>query len=183
MEVDHPSQSTLVILGNKQKWYFLWCPWSQVQQDISGPDTVRRLGCLWAIHHRCTCKWDWTEMLTVSFPLRTKTVWNPFRMNKKRCWRDEGHNSYPLDWFGLVWFIEDLRRFSRTHWNGDCLLEDFSGKTTKILSIRNLSIFMMSSSEYLLLESECSFTKYISSSPNTKYLYLWLPLLKRQRFG
>ena len=30
---------------------------------------------------------------------------------------------------------------------------------------------MMSSSEYLFLESEWSFTKYVSSCPNAKYLY------------
>ena len=29
---------------------------------------------------------------------------------------------------------------------------------------------MMSSSEYLLLESECSFTKYVSSCPNTNII-------------
>ena len=45
----------------------------------------------------------------------------------------------------------------------------FPAKTTKILSTRNSSILMMSSSEYLLLESECSFTKYVSPCPNTKY--------------
>ena len=36
----------------------------------------------------------------------------------------------------------------------------------------------MSSSEYLFLESECSFTQYVSSSPKTKYLYLRLLFLK-----
>ena len=78
---------------------------------------------------------------------------------QKGCRREEGHNSYPLE----------------------CLLSAgrlFSAKTTKILSTRNSSILMMSSSEYLLLESECSFTKYVSSCPNTKYLYLRLPFLK-----
>ena len=73
-EVDHPSQSTVVNLGRKQKWCSLWCPWSQVQQDTSGPDNFRILGCLWTIHHRCTCKWDLTEMLNVSFPLRNRTT-------------------------------------------------------------------------------------------------------------
>ena len=54
----------------------------------------------------------------------------------------------------------------------------FPAKTTKILSTRNSSILMMSSSGYLFLESEYSFTKYVSSCPNTKYLYLRLPFLK-----
>ena len=161
-EVDHPSQSTVVNLGRKQKWCSLWCHWSQVQQDISGPDNFRILGCLMTIHHRCTCRWDWTEMLNVSFPLRAKTVWNPLRMNTERCRREAGT--------------------IRTHWNADCLLEDFPAKITKILSTRNSSILMMSSSEYLFLESECFFTKYVSSCPNNKYLYRRLPFLKMKAF-
>ena len=88
----------LVHLGMKQKWCSLWCPWSQVQQDTSDPDNFRILGRLWTIHHRCTCKWDWTEMLTVSFPLTANTVWNPLRMNIERCRREEGRNSYPLEY-------------------------------------------------------------------------------------
>ena len=51
----------------------------------------------------------------------------------------------------------------------------FPAKTTKILSTRNSSILMVSSSEYLSLESECSITKYVSACPNTIYLYLRLP--------
>ena len=58
----------------------------------------------------------------------------------------------------------------------------FPAKTTKILSTRNSSILMMSSSEHLFLESECSFTKYVSSCPKTKYLYLRLPFLKMKAF-
>ena len=160
-EVGHPSQSTVVNLGRKQKWCSLWCPWSQVQQDTSGPDNFWILGCLWTIHHQCTCKWEWTEMLNVSFPLRAKTVWNPLRMNTERCRREAGT--------------------IRTHRNADCLLEDLQ-KTTKILSTRNPIILMMSSSEYLFLESECSFTKYFSSCPNTKYLYRRLPFLNMKAF-
>ena len=97
-EVYHPSQSTVIHLGMKQKWCSLRCPWSQVQQDTSYPDNFRILGSLWTIHHRCTCKWDWTEMLTVSFPLTANTVWNPLRMNIERCRRVEGRDSYPLEY-------------------------------------------------------------------------------------
>ena len=39
----------------------------------------------------------------------------------------------------------------------------FPEKTTKILSTRNSSILLMSSSENLLLESKYPFTKYASS--------------------
>ena len=64
-EVDHPSQSTVVNLGRNQNWCSLWCPWSQVQQDISGQDNVRILGCLWTKHHRCTCKWNEFHLLCI----------------------------------------------------------------------------------------------------------------------
>ena len=60
----------------------------------------------------------------------------------------------------------------------------FSVKTTKILSYntKNSGILMMSSSVYLLLESEYSFKKYASSRPNTRYLYLHLLFLKMKEF-
>ena len=51
----------------------------------------------------------------------------------------------------------------------------FPAKTKKMLYTRNSSILMMSSSEYFILESECSFTQYASSSLNTRHLYLRLP--------
>ena len=58
----------------------------------------------------------------------------------------------------------------------------FPVKTTKMLSTRNSSILMMSSSENLFLESECSFTRYASLWPKTRYLYLRLPFLKMKEF-
>ena len=39
---------------------------------------------------------------------------------------------------------------------------------------------MMSSSEYLFLESEYSFTKYVPSCLNTRYLYLRLPFFENE---
>ena len=62
-----------------------------------GPDNFQILDCLWTLHHRCTCKWDWTEMLAISFPLRAKTAWIPLRMNTERCRREERHNTYLLE--------------------------------------------------------------------------------------
>ena len=140
--VDHQSQSTVENIGKKQKWLYLWFPWSQVQQDTSGPDNFQILGCLWTIHHRCTCNWDWTEMLTVSFPLRTKTMrFNLYEYRKMSARR--GAQFVPIGMPTVCW-------------------KNFPAKTTKILSTRNSSILMMSSSEYLFLESECSITKYVS---------------------
>ena len=58
----------------------------------------------------------------------------------------------------------------------------FPAKATKILSTRNSIILMISSLECFFSESEWSFTKYVSSCPNTKYLYLRLPFLKMKAF-
>ena len=46
----------------------------------------------------------------------------------------------------------------------------FPPKTTKMLSTRNTSMLMMSSSMYLFFESECSLTKYGTSRPKTRHL-------------
>ena len=90
-EVDHPSQSTEINLGKKQKWCSLCCPWSQVQQDATGPESW-----LWTIYHRCTCKWDWTEMLIVYFPLRAKTMKSALYEYRHMSARRRAH-SYPLE--------------------------------------------------------------------------------------
>ena len=55
-------------------------------------------------------------------------------------------------------------------------------KIMKMLSTRNSSILIMSSSVYLFFESECSFTKYGPSRTKTKYLYLRFPFLWRKEF-
>ena len=83
-------------------------------------------------------------------------------MNTERC-RRRGAQFVPIGMPTVCW-------------------KTFLAKTKKILSTRNSSILMMSSLEYLFLESECSFTKYVSSCPKTKYLYLRLPFLKMKAF-
>ena len=120
-EVDHPSQSTVVNLGKKQKSCSLWCLRFQVQQDTSGPDNFRILGCLWTIHHRCTCKWDWTEMLNVSFPLRAKIVWRKKSASYEyRKMSARGAQFVPIGMPTVCW-------------------KTFPAKTMKILSTRNSS--------------------------------------------
>ena len=82
-KVDHPSQSTEVYLGKKQKWCFLWCPWSQVKQDTSGQDNFRILGCLWTILNRdANC----------FVPVESKD-WNPLCMNTERGGRIRTHRN------------------------------------------------------------------------------------------
>ena len=81
-----PPKSPVVNLGKKQKCCSLWCPCSagymkHLVRKISGFCVV------YGQHYRCTCKWDWTDVLTVSFPLIVKTVWIPLWMNTERCRR------------------------------------------------------------------------------------------------
>ena len=99
-------------------------------------------------------------MLTVSFQLRAKTVRIPLRMNTERCRREEWH--IPI---GMP----------------TVCLKTFPAETTKILSTRNSSILMMSSSEYMFLESEYSFTKYISLCLNTKIIVSMVTVFENER--
>ena len=57
----------------------------------------------------------------------------------------------------------------------------FPPKITKLLSTRNSSMLVMSSSVYLLFESECSLTKYGPLRPKTKNLYLQFPFFVHER--
>ena len=121
---------------------------------------------LWVVldkHHRCIDMWNWTEMPTVSCWFRAKTLWILLHMSREI-------------------YVGQKRGTICSHWNADYLLENPSANTKKMLPTRNSSILMMSSSEYLLLESECFFTKYFSSWPKTRYLYLRLPFLKMKEF-
>ena len=56
-------------------------------------------------------------------------------------------------------------------------------KTNENVVDLNSSILMMSSWEYLFLESVCSFNKYASSWPNTEYLYLKVTVYENERFS
>ena len=73
----------------------MWCHWSQIQQDISGPDTFRSMGCLWTIPI-IDVPVNEIEPICVTFlsrfPFRAKTVRIPLRINIERCWRKEGCN-------------------------------------------------------------------------------------------
>ena len=68
----------------------VWEIWSQPLEHKQVPNKETEQGVQKG-------KWDRTEMLTVSFLLRAKTEWIPLRMNIERCWREEGHNLYPLE--------------------------------------------------------------------------------------
>ena len=81
------------------------------------------------IRHRCSFIWSWTEMLTVSFQPRAKTVWIPLRSSTEMCRLGEGHNECP----------------------SECRLSvgTMSPKITKMLSTRNTCIWMISYVEKL----------------------------------
>ena len=95
------------------------------------------------------------------FPVESKTVSIPDRMSIKRCWLEEGRNLLPLE----------CRPSAG---------RPFPYKPRKCCQLKNSSKLLMSSPEYLFLESECSFVKYVSSCPKTKYLYLQLPFSQNE---
>ena len=99
---------------------------------------LRILGCLWITHHLCICKLNWTKMLCLS---RGKQRLYEFRFE----WisTKNGAQFVPIRIPTVCW-------------------KTFPAKTTKILSNRNSIILMISSSEYLFLESGCFFINYVS---------------------
>ena len=124
--------------------------------STSGPDNVQSLGWLRTTHNRSIYKWKWTGMVAEGRDCMNTFLWVKKDIDYKR---------------GAIC----------SYRNADCLLEDISRKTTKMLSNRNSSILMMSSSLCLVgffLESECSFTNMLLHAPIPKYLYLRFPFLK-----
>ena len=76
------------------------------------------------------------------FPLRAETVYILLRMNIKNCRLEEGRNLNQLEW--------------------QLSAEKPFRKTTKMLSTRNSNSLMISSSMYLVFESERSVIRYAS---------------------
>ena len=118
-EVDHPSQSTVVNLSKKRKWCSLYIV-SLI--STSGLDNFQIMGCLWTIHHRCTCKWDWSF-----FPVERKDCMNSASYEYRKMSARRRAQFVPIGMPTVCW-------------------KTFPAKTTKILSTRNPSILMMSSS-------------------------------------
>ena len=154
-EVDVPFISRVVNLG---KWSSLWCPWFKDQQDTSVLDNFWIPNCFATKHHRYTCKWD--QNANYFCPVESKDCMSSASHEYRKVSERKAAQFVPIGMPTACW-------------------KTFPAKTTKILSTRNSSILMMSSSELLFLESECSFTKYVSSTsyPSTKYLYLLMSLL------
>ena len=76
---------------------------SQAQQDTSDRDNYQNMDYWLTIRHRCIDMWSWTEMLTVSFQPRAKTVWIPLRMSTETCRPGDEHNWCPLECRLSVW--------------------------------------------------------------------------------
>ena len=138
---DRHSRSTGVNPSRKQRCCSPSCLWSQAQRDTFDPDNSQSLGYWLTIRHRCTCMWSWTEMLIFSFQLRAKTVCIPRNSYEYRNMSARrGAQLVSIGMPTICW-------------------KTFPPKTTKMLSTRNSSMLMMSSSVYLFFESECSLTK------------------------
>ena len=155
------SQSTGVNPSRKQRYCSPSCLWSQAQQDTFDSDNSQSQNYWMAILHRCIYIWSWTEMLTVSFQPRAKT--------------------YEFRFVRVQKYVGEERCTICAHWNADYLLENIPQKTTKMLSTRNSSMLMVSSSLYLFFESDSSLTRKGPSWPLTKthcicsfYLCEWM---------
>ena len=128
---DHYSWSTGVNPSRKQRCCYPSCLWSQAQRDTSDPDNSQNLGYWLTIRHRCICIWSWTETSAIFFfPVESKDLWIPLRMSTEICRLGERHNLCPIGMPTICW-------------------KTFPPKTTKMLSTRNSSMLMMSSSVYL----------------------------------
>ena len=145
-EVDRSNRSTGVNLSKKQSESCCFLLCLWFQVQSDTSDLVYTLcGVRLKIRRLCTCVWDWTYSFL-------KRYYKNFAFYEyRRCQQVEGTRFVSLS----VW--------DRPH------------KCPKILSPRHSSVLMMSSSLYLLLESECSFTNKISSSPNTKFSWFQVP--------
>ena len=93
---DRPFRSTGVNPSRKQRCCSQSCLLFQAQRDTSDQDNYENIYYWLTIRHRCVDMWSWTEMLTVSFQRRAKTVWIPIRMSTEICRLGEGHNWYQL---------------------------------------------------------------------------------------
>ena len=136
---DRHSRSTRVNPSRKQRCCSPSSLWSQPQRDTFDPDSSQNLGNWLTIRHRWICMWSWTEMLLFYLPVESKDCINSASYGYRNMSARRGAQFVPIGMPTICW-------------------KTFPTKTTKILLTRNSSMLMMSSSEYLFFESECSLT-------------------------
>ena len=134
------SRSTGVNPSRKQRCCSQSCLWSQAQRDTFDQDNSQSLGYWLTIRHLCICLWSWNEMLFFSFQFESKDCMNSASYEYRNMSARRGAQFVPIGMPTICW-------------------KTFPPKTTKMLSTRNSSMLMMSSSVYLFFESECSLTK------------------------
>ena len=134
---DRHSRSTGVNPSRKQRCCSPSWLWSQAQRDTCDPDNSQSLGYWLTIRHRCICMWSWTDMLFFFFPVESKDCMNSASYEYRNVSARRGAQFVPIGMPTICW-------------------KTFPPKTTKMLSTRNSSMLMMSSSVYLFFESECS---------------------------
>ena len=132
------SRKTGVNPSRKQRCCSPSCLWSQAQWDTFDPDNSQSQGYWLTIRHRCICMWSWTEMLF--FLVSSKDCMNSASFEYRNMSARREGQFLPIVMPTICW-------------------EKFPPNTTNMLSTRNSSILMMSSSVYLILESECFLTR------------------------
>ena len=139
---DRHSRSTGVNPSRKQRCCSQSCLWSQAQRNTFDPDNSQSLGYWLTIRHRCICMWSWTEMLIFFLSSWEQRLYcmNSASYEYRNMSARRGAQFVPIGMSTICW-------------------KTFPPKTTKLLSTRNSSMIMMSSSVYWFFESECSLTK------------------------
>ena len=127
-EVDHPSQSTVVNLGKKQKWCSLWF----LNLKFSRIHLAQIIIEFWAVygHYIIDVPVSEIEPRCCFFSVESKDCMKSASYEYRKMSARRGTQFVPIRMPTVCW-------------------KTFPAKTTKILSTRNSSILMMSPSEYL----------------------------------
>ena len=137
---DRHSRSTGVNPSMKQRCCSESCLWSQAQRDTFGPDKFSKSWLLIdntsSMYLYVKLNWD----ANFFFPVESKDCMNSASYEYRNMSARRGAQFVPIGMPIICW-------------------KTFPPKTTKMLSTRNSSMLMMSSSVYLFFESECSLTK------------------------
>ena len=66
---------------------------------MNARDTTKGIygGLTLDVDRHCIYMWSWSEMLTVSYRSRARTVWIPLRRSTEICWLGEGHSLWPCE--------------------------------------------------------------------------------------
>ena len=136
---DRHSRSTGVNPSRKQRCCSPSCLWSKAERDTSDPDNFQSgllIDNTSSMYLYVKLNWD----ANFFFPCESKDCMNSASYEYRNMSARSRAQFVPIGIPTICW-------------------KTFPPKTTKMLSTRNSSMLLMSSSVYLFFESECSLTK------------------------